>query len=1480
MSLPASAGILPAGSSIPNLSGGERPARAEAFTADRMPALPGLPGISDAKRALLAKYLRGELPENSASPRSIAPRPPDAIPQLSFAQERLWFLDQLNPDSALYNVPLAVRLAGPLDAKIIEQSVNEIVCRHESLRTTFQNVEGQPVPVVAPRLEVKLQVRDLSSLPENEREARAQSLLNEEGATPFDLAHGPLIRTTLVKLSEQQHVFLVVLHHITSDGWSLVLFFKELSAIYEASSRGEQSPLPGLEVQYADYAAWQREWLRGDVLNRQLTYWTRQLGGELPLLQLPTDRSRPAMQTFSGAREWLVLSGPLTTSLLALSRREGVTLFITLLAAFKTLLHRYTGDDDIIVGSPIANRPQTETESIIGFFLNNLALRSDLSGNPNFREALARVRKTALEAYAHQDVPFEKLIEALKPERDLSRTPIFQVYFNLFNFADEIKLPMSDRTVSFVEAWARSEEALSKFDLTLYAGLQDGELKLAFVYNTDLFDATTIKQMLAHFETLLAAIVADPDSGIADFSLRGEMKTGEQSLLSQGVRPVNPFIEFRREEIEQSITQRFATQVEKHSTRLAVSSKNYKWTYRELDAAVNSISQTVANLRGVDEERVALLFEHDAPMVAAMLGALKAGKTYVPLDPASPAERLAHLIDHSQATLILTNNKNLALAGDLSNRAAFQTFVVNIDEANPFAETVALPAVGPDRLAYILYTSGSTGEPKGVIQNHRNVLHYIRVYTNNLHLNADDRLTLLSSYCFDAAVMDIYGALLNGATLYPIDLKQIGLFELAQQIVDENITVYHSTPTVYRYFLTDLSEPPALAGGIGATSQSQFRQSHFPNVRLVVLGGEKVSKSDVELYRQHFADRCLFVNGLGPTEATVTLQNFIDKQTELAGESVPVGRAVEDTEVLLLNKAGRSAEVCGEIAIKSPHVALGYWRNPEATARAFSTNGSGPKVRIYRTGDLGRRLPDGSIKFEGRKDFQIKIRGFRVELGEIEAALAQHPHVREGVVIARDSGSGDTRLIAYVVPRDNSFPTNFSLSRQVEPASANDDKLKFVGQVRDFLKHKLPEYMVPSSFVVLDSLPLTASGKLNRRALPVPGECVARTGNDFAAPETPLEKLLTVIWSDVLQAKTIAVNDNFFELGGHSLLAVRLFAQIEKRLGKRLPLSTLFQAPTVAQLATIIEKSTQSDCTPAWSSLVAINAIADRSSAGNNRTAVRKVGSNPPFFCVHALGGNVLEYYDLARRLGADQPFYGLQSAGLDGSRPPHTRVEDMAAHYIKELRELQPEGPYFIGGRSLGGMVAFEMAQQLKAQGQSIGLLALLDTYPSGYAKLFRNEATLRAALARGLSRTRAHVANLRQLSVGEGFAYVIKKSRFAPRKMKSQVWRRVYQSYENLRRLCEKLGHPLPHAFRDIKEFNSLAVRDYAPKVYDGKVTLFWASADLRTSIDLVEGWRALAGGGIEVHEIPGSHLDIVKEPHVGELATKLRSCLAHVR
>ena len=1436
--------------------------------------------------------------------------------QLSFPQERLWFLDQLNPGSAAFNIPLAARLTAPVDLAALKRSIEEIVRRHEVLRTIFPTRNGEPAPVVLSATEVDLVLIDLTAFPEAERETRARTIVNDETLRPFDLANGPLLRTTLVRLAESDHIFLLTMHHIASDGWSMVLFFNELSRLYEAFSRGEPSPLAGLPIQYSDYAAWQRDWLAGEVTQKQISYWKEKLGGELPALDLPTDRPRPSVQTFNGARQWLVLTEAQSAALNELCRREGATLFMTLLAAFKVLLNRYAGQEDIIVGAPIGARALTETENLIGFFLNNLALRTDLCGNPTFREALARVRQTALEAFANQDVPFEKLIEELRPPRDLSRTPIFQVYFNLFNFTEEISLPGANEKISFIEAWSQSEENFSKFDLTFYAGIDERKLKLAMVYNVDLFDEAFIVRMLAHFESLLDSIVANPETAILDLTLE-EFVVGSHSQpalagcgrktihtdnrfngfvapskplkrlingqwrsaaiqLKQGVNekesqspdaPANTwhagntrtgrqaeayrtdFVRFERSEIEQSIASRFEQQVRKHPANTAIKSKHYHWTYTELDGIANRIGRALACL-SPEVEHVALFFEHDAPMIAAMLGALKAGKTYVPLDPKYPPERLSWILEHAQAGALLTNDRNLTAAQRLTTSGAR---LINIDRLGAVDREIDLPGPGPDRLAYILYTSGSTGEPKGVMQNHRNVLHFIRIYTNNLRISPEDRLTLLSSYCFDASVMDIYGALLNGAALYPIDVRHDGFANLAEQINDERITIYHSTPTVYRYFIDRLWSAPAERSGDGAFDSSMLSgsQSHnvqsavaaalcrrtpkFPRLRLIVLGGEEVNRQDIESYRKHFSDECILVNGLGPTEATVALQHFIDQGTALSGESVPVGFPVEDTEVLLLSDQGKPVEIQGEIAIKSQHIALGYWRNPEATDAAFS--GGNPTVRegansdrIYRSGDLGRRLADGSIRFEGRKDFQIKIRGFRVELGEIESILSRHPQVRESVVVAREIDGRDKQLVAYLAPQASQSPNEADL--------------------RNFLKQKLPEYMLPAAFVTLDELPLTASGKVNRLALPAPTN-LKREPAKTAAPETPVEKLLVPIWTDILGVNT-GIHDNFFEHGGHSLMAVRLFAQIENRLGHRLPLATLFEAPTIAELAAILE----GESTHQWTSLVPI----------------QPKGDAPPFFCVHGLGGNVLEFYDLARRLGLNQPFYGLQSQGLNGKQTLHTSLKEMAAHYIREMRQVQPRGPYFIGGRSLGGTIAFEMACQLRAQGDSVGLLALLDAYPAGYAKLLPALAQPETNFGRAANRIESHFRNLRRLKFGEKILYLAGKARYAPRKMKSFVWRRVHRLYRNLNR-------DLPRLLRDVAEFNSLAARNYDPQVFDGKVTLFWASGDLR-AYDVVDGWKVLATGGIEVHEIPGTHLNIIKEPHVAELARKLNNCLARVQ
>jgi amino acid adenylation domain-containing protein len=1365
-------------------------------------------GMSDAKRALLEKYLSGGGLEPFRELR-IAQRPRDEPALPSFGQEQLWIHAQLVDDPTIYNEPLTVHRTGPLDVQALRLSLNEIIRRHEAWRTNFALRDGQLVQVINPVLEIDLPFVDLSQMNESEREAEAVRLATQDARRPFSLSEGPLLRVLLVRLSDIDHRLYITLHQIIFDGVSMYsVFLPELEALYESFVNGQPAALPELRIQYADFAHWQRQRSRDETLADQAAYWKKQLAGT-PVLDFPTDRSRFAIQTFRGEQLPFTFSELLSEKLKALSRRERTTLFMTLLAAFQTVLHRYTDQDDLVVGTVKSNRDQPEFEELAGFFLNTLVLRTDLSGNPTFCELLARTRQVTVDALAHGDVPIHSLVKELELERDPSRNPLFQVMFVL-------EPPLPEPGPGWELSQTEVDTRIARVDLYLELDDRPEGLVGRIRYNTDLFDRESIERLLAHLTTLLEAVVENPERAISDYSLH----TSTEDAADR-VRPSNCFTAFASSEIEQSISARFESQAQKYSGNVAVKTARHCWSYAELNQRANEIAQTILGRFGDGEERICLLFDHGAPMIAALLGALKAGKTYVPLDPTYPSERLAFILANSEATALLTNDENLTLAQQLVTDEAQ---LINLDRlateatgtgalqsnAAPMNQGIALPSIKPDRLAYILYTSGSTGKPKGVMQNHRNVLHYIRAYTNNLHLSSTDRLTLLSSYCFDASVMDIYGALLNGAMLCPINIKEEGLAGLAQQLVDEEITVYHSTPTVYRYFTGTLN-----------------REIEFPQVRLVVLGGEKVNRTDVESYQRYFSDDCIFVNGLGPTEATVALQNFVNKQTRISTDGVPVGFPVEDTEVLLLNKDGKPTDVCGEIAIKSKHVAVGYWRNPDATANAFSTNGKGPGVRIYRTGDMGRRLPDGSITFAGRKDFQVKVRGHRIELGEIESALAQHPLVRESVVVAREN-SADTRLVSYVVPRVESLIS---------------------GELRDYLKQKLPEYMVPGSFVMLEALPLTASGKLNRRALPAPVELRERSEVTFAVPQTPVERSLATIWAEVLGVNAVGVHDNFFDLGGHSLLAVHLFARIEKEFGKRLPLATLFQSPTIAELATAVQR----DPPASWSSLVPI----------------QPQGSRAPFFCVHAVGGNVLEYYDLARHLGQDQPFYGLQSRGLDGTQSAHERIDDMAAHYIKEIREFQPQGPYFLGGRSLGGIIAYEMACQLSAQRQEVALLALLDSYPVGYARLAPDAASLRNRFVRTLRRAQAHLANLKGFSLREKFIYLIDKAQYIPIEMKSSLWRMIFRSYQNL-------GRDLPDALRDVEEFNWLAARNFVPKLYDGRATLFWASDDLRAKFDLIAGWQTLARA-VDIHEVPGTHLDIIKEPYVAELAAKLRHSLA---
>jgi amino acid adenylation domain-containing protein len=1109
----------------------------------------GGPELSPKRRALVEALLRKEGLTISGK-QAIVRRTCGNVAPLSFHQQRLWFLHELEPNSDPYKLCSAFRLTGRLDLEALQRALETIVARHEVIRTTYTARDGVPVQVIAESSPFELQMTDLTQVPQAERNQEIQRFLREEASCPFDLSSDLMLRARVLRLELEEHILVLVMHHIASDEWSRGVLFRELAALYEAFSLGQPSPVHDLPIQYADYAVWQLEWLQGEVLQNQLLYWKKQLDN-VSLLQLPTDHPRPPVLSHRGASQSLVLPKDLSEKLKTLGRKEGATLFMTLLATFQILMHRYTGQEDIVVGSPIAGRNRSEIESLIGFFVNTLVLRTDLSNNPTFTELLARVREVAVGAYAHQDIPFEKLVEELQPERDLSRTPLFQIFFTMLNL--ESPESYGPELCGLAAEPLMLSEPDSKFDLTLYARENNEEIHLTLVYNADLFDAPTVTRMLGHYRTLLAGVVANPDHSIASISVLTEQERDRLSTRNHVIRATKPFIEFREEDTAQSIPSRFEQQAKKYPDHVAVKTRSHQWTYRQLDQTANRIAETLLNACGRDNERVGLLFNHDAPMVAGILGALKAGKTYVPLDPAYPMERLAYMLEDSQAVAMLTDHRSIDLARTLMDG---RLQIINIDDCQKGEATKPDIAISPDTLAYILYTSGSTGRPKGVMQNHRNVLHFIRVYTNSIHVSADDKLTLFSSYSHDAAIVDIFAALLNGATVCPWSVKEQGLAALAAWILQEKITIYHSTRTFYESFLDSLD-----------------RRIRFPELQAVVLGGEAALQHDFVSFQRQFSQNSIFFNLYGATESSINLLYPMNGQTTVTQNTLPIGYPVEDTEVRLVNEAGEEAELYGEIAIRSAHVALGYWGQPEMTRNAFLPDPVDGTKRIYRTGDMGRLLRDGSIAFIGRKDFQVKMRGFRIELGEIEAVLREHPDVREAVVVAREevenpksenpnseipnpksaignSQSRGRRLVAYIVLRQQPAPT--------------------IKELRGFLKQKLPEYMVPSAFVFVDSLPFTPNGKIDRRALPAPDRTRAESEESFVAPRTPVEETLAKIWAEVLRLKRVGVHDNFFDLGGHSLLATQVMARVRSAFQVDVPLRALFEKPTVGELATVI----------------------------------------------------------------------------------------------------------------------------------------------------------------------------------------------------------------------------------------------------------------------------------------------------------------------
>jgi amino acid adenylation domain-containing protein len=1089
-----------------------------------------------AARGIITPAIRRELAQHKSELldflASAKPLPISVLPSLqpvtrnkelplSFAQERIWFLSQLDPESPFYNVHLAIRITGPLNLVALEQSFSEIVRRHEILRTTCSEIDGKPALTVVPALTLTLPLVDLRQLPKGRREAEVVHLATAEAREPINLSKGPLLRVKLLLLNRQENVLLLTTHHFVSDGVSMrVLLMRELTLLYKAFSNDEPSSLSELPIQYADFSYWQRQYLKDNTLEDQIAYWKKKLMGA-PALKIATDHGRPPILTFEGRTHSFKLPMHLSEAIKGLSRQQGTTLFMTLLAAFQTLLHRYSCQDDIVIGTVVSNRSPLETEELIGPFANSLALRTDFSGNPTFVELLTRVHDVVTGAFAHQDLPFEKLVEELRPERDLSCNPLFQIVFVLHSSSHDYNL-------NFPGARLRSlgvERGTTRFDLVLEMVEGQEELLGTLEYSTALFNDSTIERVQRHYQTLLEGIVANPNQRISNLALLTEPE--RQQLLVEWNDTKRDYPQ------DQCIHELFETQAQKTPDSIAVASDSARLTYRELNRRANQLAHHLQAACGVRPEvLVGVYLERSLEMISGILGILKAGGAYLPLDPAYPEEYVKVLLQETQASLVLTQSRFL---NRLPKNVAQVVCVDERGRGSVDEENHNFPAKArANNLAYVIYTSGSTGRPRGVAIEHHSVVNLIYWAKEILGLPTHHKVLASSSICFDLSVFELFFPLSWGGQVILVD----NLLSLSALPATREVTFINTVPSAIAE-ITRIDGIPASA-------------------RTVILAGELLQKTLVrQLYQRDGIQRVF--NFYGPSEATVYATFALLRKND---QNLPsIGRPIANTQVYVLDRYLNSVPVgvVGEIYIGGAGLARGYVNRPELTAEKFiaSPFSREPGARLHRTGDLARYLPGGNLEFIGRMDERVKIRGYRIEMGAVEAAMAGHPAIREAAVVVGEDQWGEKRLIAYGV----------CVSQQVPTTS----------ELRNFLKGKLPQYMVPSVFIVLDAFPLTGSGKIDRKSLPPPDRVRSELKVAYREPRDAAERSIVAVWKKVLGVEKVGIDDNFFDLGGHSLLMLRVHSELQNIFLRHLRLVEMYECPTVRSLAERLTQETHVD---------------------------------------------------------------------------------------------------------------------------------------------------------------------------------------------------------------------------------------------------------------------------------------------------------------
>jgi amino acid adenylation domain-containing protein len=1326
--------------------------------------------------------------------------PPGVYP-LSFAQQRLWVLGELGAASA-YNLPAALRLKGPLDTWALERALDEIVRRHEPLRTRIEVHDGEPLQVVQPPRPLRLPVEALPAGVEDGVEGAMSRAAADEADRPFP-AGGPYFRARLFRAGAQDHLLTWILHHLVGDGWSAGVFRGELAALYAAFTRGEPSPLPPLPATYGTHALRQRKELLGPDLAQLERYWRDRLAGAPALLDLPLDRPRPAEPDSRGATLAFVLPPGAVRAVDALGRTDGATPFMVLLAAFAVVLARASGQDDVVVGTAIANRTRPEVEPLIGFFANTLALRTQLDGDLSFRALLGRVRETLLGAYEHQDLPFERLVELVQPPRTLAHTPIFQVMFLL----QDAGAAAGGDAATAGDAWnamqvspVGRERRQARFDLSLSLQRQGASLVGAADYRTSLFDAPTIERLVARMGRVLASVADEPDARVSEIDLLSDEERLALAAWNRTERDVSA----------RTALALFDGWVARTPDAPALAFEGERLTFAELDARTRRIARGLVARGAGPEARVGLCVERSAEMIVALLGILRAGAAYVPLDPTFPPARMADMLADAGASLVLAQD---ALLPVLQGIGAEVVRIGEIERNAP--DAVPLPEIRPESLAYVIYTSGSTGRPKGVAVEHRQLAHYAQAVAERLALPERASYATVSTIAADLGHTSVFGALCGGGCLHVIGGERIGDAQsFAAYLADNAVDVLKITP----------SHLAALMGGADPGAV-------LPR-RCLVLGGEASRATWVDEIRA-LAPELRLVNHYGPTETTVGALAYVadSELPDTSGGTVPIGRPLANARAYVLDAALRPVPIGipGELCIGGLGVARGYLGRAALTAERFVPDpfADVPGARMYRTGDRARRLAEGSIEFLGRIDQQVKVRGFRVEPGEVESILRAHTAVRDAAVVARPDPNGTAVLLAYVVG--------------AQGAAADGDALH-----RHCAAH-LPAYMVPAVFVPLDALPLTPNGKLDRAALPAPE---GTPGDGYVVPRDVTELQVARIWSEALGVPRIGANDDFFRLGGHSLLAVRMLPRIRERFGRDLPLTTLFQHSTVAAFAAALRRE---------------GADADD---GRLLVTLNAGGARPPLFFFPPAGGTVTHYADLARLMGPDQPFLAFQAPGVNGAEAPLTTVESMVDRYLAEIRQAQPQGPYWLGGWSAGGLTAFETARRLRAEGEEVALLALVDP-PAPDAE--REAAPDQVALYRRFARSTvtgdealldALADELRALAPEERLAGLSRWiTRHGGHVMDAEL---------------ERVGRVMA-----VYEATARAVRDYRdPPPLDAPAVLFVATEGRPEDgfgPDVLPGrWRPFVAGELPVRLIPGVHAQLVLEPAAVALADALREAM----